>query len=210
MTGRLHKSGLTPSGPAGSSGTRAQRPGGRTASLAAAADASPKVAAQVRLQASADTLQRREGDAALQRQLEEEEPLQGKAIQCQGEEEELQMKPATTGSGGLPAQLSEGIAALSGHDVSDVRVHRNSAAPAAVGAHAFAQGTHIHVAPGQDRHLPHEAWHVVQQREGRVPETTQVAGVPVNDDAGLEREADSMGQRAATRGGSLQRRATRG
>ncbi|MEL6127089.1 MAG: DUF4157 domain-containing protein, partial [Pseudomonadota bacterium] len=37
---------------------------------------------------------------------------------------------------------------------------------------AYAQGSNIHLGPGQDQHLPHEAWHVVQQRQGRVPTTT--------------------------------------
>lgn len=37
-----------------------------------------------------------------------------------------------------------------------------------VGALAYARGNDVHLAPGQERHLPHEAWHVVQQREGRV------------------------------------------
>lgn len=100
-------------------------------------------------------------------------------------------------SGGLPPQLKAGIEALSGLSMDDVRVHRNSSRPAALQAHAFAQGNDIHLAPGQDHHLPHEAWHVVQQKQGRVRATLQLAaGVPVNDDAGLEREADVMGARA--------------
>jgi hypothetical protein len=45
--------------------------------------------------------------------------------------------------------------------------------------------------------LPHEAWHLVQQAQGRVRPTMQMkGGVPVNDDAALEREADVMGERA--------------
>ena len=38
-------------------------------------------------------------------------------------------------------------------------------------AHAYAQGTDIHIGPGQEKHLPHEAWHVVQQKQGRVKPT---------------------------------------
>ncbi|WP_204278956.1 hypothetical protein, partial [Klebsiella aerogenes] len=60
-----------------------------------------------------------------------------------------------------------------------------------------AQGTDIHLAPGQERHLPHEAWHVVQQRSGRVRPTMRLGGTAINDDAGLEAEADRMGTRAA-------------
>ena len=103
---------------------------------------------------------------------------------------------AETGSG-LPAPLKAGIERLSGLAMDDVRVHRNSAQPARFGAHAYTQGRDIHVGPGQERHLPHEAWHVVQQKQGRVKPTMQMHGaVPVNDDAGLEREADVMGTRA--------------
>ena len=68
--------------------------------------------------------------------------------------------------------------------------------PAAVQAHAYTQGTEIHIAPGQERHLPHEAWHVAQQMAGRVQPTTEISGMPVNDNAALEHEADVMGARA--------------
>lgn len=97
---------------------------------------------------------------------------------------------------GLPDGLKTGVEALSGLSLDDVRVHRNSGKPAALQAHAYAQGTDIHVAPGQERHLPHEAWHVVQQKQGRVRPTMQMRGAPINDDAGLEHEADTMGARA--------------
>lgn len=63
---------------------------------------------------------------------------------------------------------------------------------------AYAQGTDIHVAPGQEKYLPHEAWHVVQQKQGRVQPTTQMkGGVNVNDDKELEKEADVMGSKAS-------------
>ena len=62
---------------------------------------------------------------------------------------------------------------------------------------AYAQGSDIHVAPGQEQHLPHEAWHIVQQAQGRVKPTMQMKhGVPGNDDAGLEHQADVMGAKA--------------
>lgn len=98
---------------------------------------------------------------------------------------------------GLPDQLKLGIESLSGMDMSDTRVHYNSTTPAQLQAHAFAQGNNIHIAPGQEQHLPHEAWHVVQQKQGRVKATKQLKGKTlVNDDAGLEREADIMGAKA--------------
>ncbi|MEG3147382.1 DUF4157 domain-containing protein [Sphingomonas sp. RT2P30] len=99
---------------------------------------------------------------------------------------------------GLPDQLKLNLEAMSGMTMDDVRVHRNSAAPAQLSAHAYAQGSDIHIGPGQERHLPHEAWHVVQQKRGQVKATRQLKqGVAINDDVGLEAEADIMGARAS-------------
>ncbi|HEX7243508.1 MAG TPA: DUF4157 domain-containing protein [Longimicrobiaceae bacterium] len=105
----------------------------------------------------------------------------------------IQAKPNRTG---LPGRLKAGIERLSGVPLDDVKVHYDSARPAGVEAAAYTQGTEIHVAPGQHEHLAHEAWHVVQQKQGRVKPTIRVGGKPVNDDAGLEREADRMGAKA--------------
>jgi len=81
--------------------------------------------------------------------------------------------------------------------MDDVRVHYNSDKPAQLQAHAYAQGAEIHLASGQEKYLPHEAWHVVQQKQGRVKATVQAKGsAPVNDDGGLENEADVMGAKA--------------
>jgi Domain of unknown function (DUF4157) len=102
--------------------------------------------------------------------------------------------PNTTG---LPDNLKAGVESLSGMSMDGVNVHYNSEQPAQLNALAYAQGTDIHVGPGQEQHLPHEAWHVVQQAQGRVKPTTQLKeGVPVNDDIGLEAEADAMGKKA--------------
>ena len=98
---------------------------------------------------------------------------------------------------GLPDDLKSGIENLSGHSMDDVNVHRNSDKPQQVQAHAYAQGTDIHLGPGQEKHLPHEAWHVVQQKQGRVKPTMQMMKkVNINDDLVLEKEADVMGNRA--------------
>ena len=98
---------------------------------------------------------------------------------------------------GLPDKLKSGIEHLSGYSLNDVKVHYNSAKPAQLQAHAYAQGTDIHIASGQEKHLAHEAWHVIQQKQGRVQPTVQLKGnVNVNDDAGLENEADVMGAKA--------------
>lgn len=100
-------------------------------------------------------------------------------------------------STGMPDNLKSGIENLSGYAMDDVKVHYNSAKPAQLNAHAYAQGTDIHLAPGQEKHLPHEAWHVVQQKQGRVRPTVQLKGkVAINDDEELEHEADVMGEKA--------------
>lgn len=115
----------------------------------------------------------------------------------QGQKSQItQLREAPRHSNGLPAQLQRGIEALSGMDMSGVRVHRNSAKPAQLSAHAYAQGRDIHLGPGQEKHLPHEAWHVVQQAQGRVPATVQAKSTSINDDPGLEAEATRMGDRA--------------
>ena len=106
----------------------------------------------------------------------------------------------TPNNTGLPDNLKHGIESLSGMSMDNVKVHYNSSKPAQLNAHAYAQGADIHLAPGQEKHLPHEAWHVVQQAQGRVKPTMQMkTGVPVNDDKELEHEADVMGQRALQR-----------
>ncbi|MCR4887986.1 MAG: DUF4157 domain-containing protein [Ruminococcus sp.] len=97
----------------------------------------------------------------------------------------------------LPAQLKANIEAMSGFSMDDVRVHYNSSKPAQMKALAYTQGTDIHVGPGQEKHLGHEAWHVVQQKQGRVAPTAQLKGVNVNTDSSLEHEADVMGARAS-------------
>ncbi|TCP40171.1 eCIS core domain-containing protein [Rhodovulum marinum] len=151
-------------------------PGGTLDALRDAAGASRATRDLVQLQAMADALQRTPE--------EDEELLQGKA----------------SGASGLPTRLRAGVERLSGRDMRGVNVHYNSPRPAAVQAHAFARAADIHLPPGQERHLPHEAWHIVQQAEGRVAPTAEIAGQPVNDDAGLEREADAMGARAPQEG----------
>ena len=104
--------------------------------------------------------------------------------------------PPRPNNTGLPDDLKNGIESLSGYSLDNVRVHYNSPKPATVQALAYTQGTDIHVAPGQEHALPHEAWHVAQQMAGRVTPTTNIGGMPVNDNAALEHEADVMGEKA--------------
>jgi hypothetical protein len=97
---------------------------------------------------------------------------------------------------GIPAPLQAGLEQLSGLDLSGIRVHTNSAKPAQLNALAYTQGQDIELRTGQEQHLPHEGWHAVQQMQGRVKPTMQAQRVSINDDEGLEREADVLGAKA--------------
>lgn len=98
---------------------------------------------------------------------------------------------------GLPNRLKSGIESLSGLSMDHVKVHYNSDKPAQFQAHAYAQGNEIYLGAGQEKHLAHEAWHVVQQAQGRVRPTLQMKAGAVNNDPLLEQEADFMGEKAA-------------
>jgi hypothetical protein len=104
---------------------------------------------------------------------------------------------------GLPDGLKAGVEQLAGMSLNDVKVHYNSSRPARIQARAYTQGTEIHVGPGQEEHLAHEAWHVVQQKQGRVRATMKMRGQGVNDDTALEQEADVMAGRAGREGQAL-------
>ncbi len=135
--------------------------------------------------------------------MEGEEPLQAKTDEPV-QREQAETPPPKPNSTGLPDNLKAGIENLSGISMDHVKVHYNSDKPAQLQAHAYAQGSEIHVASGQEQHLPHEAWHVVQQAQGRVNPTMQMKGnVQVNDNKGLENEADVMGAMAVNHGRNL-------
>lgn len=103
------------------------------------------------------------------------------------DKEQKEERPNRTG---IPDSLRQQAEQKSGLSFEDVRVHYHSPRPAKVGALAYTQGNHIYVAPGQERHLPHELGHIVQQKEGRVAATRQLNGYNINDDQMLESEAD--------------------
>jgi hypothetical protein len=136
---------------------------------------------------------------AAQNSPQTQQTIQLREMMDQHSESKNTVVPTQPNKTGLPDQLKTGVENLSGYSMDDVRVHRNSPKPAQLQAHAYAKGTDIHLAHGQEKHLPHEAWHVVQQKQGRVKPTMQMKGkVNVNDDAGLEREADVMGGKATS------------
>jgi hypothetical protein len=121
--------------------------------------------------------------------------LQTMAVNHSPQQQPIQKKKNNKG---LPDYLKSGTENFSGYSMDDVRVHYSSDKPAQLQAHAYAQGTEIHLASGQEKHLPHEAWHVAQQKQGRVKPTKQMNGkVCINDDSSLEREADVMGAKGA-------------
>ncbi len=149
---------------------------------------------------SADIIQRAERDPSTLTQsdiIQLQRTIGNQAVaQLFAESTQSPPVPKTENKTGLPNTLKAGIENLSGLSMDDVRVHYNSTKPAQLQALAYTQGAGIHVGPRQERHLPHEGWHVVQQRQGRVKATSQYMGAAINDDRELEREANTMGNRA--------------
>ena len=98
---------------------------------------------------------------------------------------------------GIPDDLKLGMENLTGISLNDVRVHKNSNEPSNFSALAYAKGSNIHLGPGQEKHLPHELGHIVQQKQGRVKPTMQVnEDIKINDDNNLEKDADNLGDKA--------------
>ncbi len=165
-------------------------------------DNRPEAAAQRKLQEKANNSPQVSQLRAFQ-EMTINSPQVKQAVQLQAmadnytaqQQQSIQIKENNTG---LPDNLKTGMENLSGMSLDDVKVHRNSDKPAHLHAHAYAyaQGTDIHLGPGQDKYLPHELGHIVQQKQGRVKLTMQMKG-KVNDDAGLEKEADVMGAKAS-------------
>lgn len=133
-------------------------------------------------------------------------PLQLKTNTIQKQEEEQEEQPIqqkSTNPNGLPNTIQTQMENALGADFSSVNIHTNSQSATDVGALAYTQGNDVHFAPGQynpetnsgQELIGHELTHVVQQREGRVQPTTQAAGLPLNDDKGLEAEADEGGRK---------------
>ncbi|MCD8184817.1 MAG: DUF4157 domain-containing protein [Bacteroides sp.] len=137
------------------------------------------------------------GKFVAQRDEDEDDLLQGKF------EQPVQAK--SENQTGIPDNVRQRMEDSFGTDFSSVRVHPESSKAPEVGALAYTQGTDIHFAPGQfkpdtstgQQLLGHELAHVIQQAEGRVQPTTEIGGMAVNDNEGLEHEADVLGAKAA-------------
>jgi hypothetical protein len=105
-------------------------------------------------------------------------------------------KPKSANVNASAEKIKTNMENISGVSLADVKVRYNSEQPSKLGALAFTKGNEIHVAPGQEMHLPHEMWHAVQQKQGRVKPTGSIKGNKVNRSAVLEKEADVMGMKA--------------
>lgn len=106
-----------------------------------------------------------------------------------------QVKQRKANRTGIPDRMKDNAEQMTGFSLDHVKVHRNSDMPSQVGALAYAQGSDIFLGSGQDHHLGHELGHVVQQMQGRVAATGSVNGMALNDNPGLEHEADQLGIR---------------
>ena len=103
----------------------------------------------------------------------------------------------------LPPAIQRHMEGVVGAPLGDVRVRVGPEA-SALGAVAFTMGSTIHFAPGRYdpssrqglQLLGHELAHVVQQRQGRVPNPFG-SGIAVVSDRALEAQADAIGIKAA-------------
>ncbi|MCH2044850.1 MAG: DUF4157 domain-containing protein [Saprospiraceae bacterium] len=104
----------------------------------------------------------------------------------------------TENTTGLPDDLKANMELDSGLDLSEVRVHYNSALPATMNAHAITKGMNIHIASGAEKYLPEEAAHLLQQLKGQVkPDVSLTNGtddVSMNVDDSLETDAVQKGK----------------
>lgn len=117
---------------------------------------------------------------------------------CPGCVGEGVVEPDAGNCSSMPPLLKQNLERVSGFDLSDVQVYRDSSQAAWLDAEAVTHGRQIHLGPGAESHLAHEAWHVVQQRQGRVVPRGALHGIDINDDVALEAEADRMGERLSS------------
>ena len=110
--------------------------------------------------------------------------------------------PPAGGGRPMPLQLNRQLAPAFGRDLSFIRIHRDSDFVTR-GATAMTLGADIHFARGRfaphtdsgRRTVAHEVTHVIQQLSDRV-EAPKDAGLAINTDPHLEREADRLSRRA--------------
>lgn len=100
--------------------------------------------------------------------------------------------PAGAGEA-LPAHIRTHHETASGVSLHDAQVFRNSPLPERWNAEALTFGRRVFLGPGKERHLAHEAWHVVQQKRKAVHADFRIGKTGVNTSARFENEADRMG-----------------
>jgi len=123
------------------------------------------------------------------------EDLTGKEIQT----------PVQRKENPFPPDVQAKMESAFNEDFSSVRIQTNSRQAENLNALAYTQGEEIYFAPGQyspnnlkgQQLIGHELTHIVQQRNGVVTPTVQAKGFNINNDKGLEQEADAMGEKAA-------------
>jgi hypothetical protein len=113
----------------------------------------------------------------------EQEQHESEASEGAEQSHQAAAQPQYTGRGAIPP-VNTDLSAV-GVSASD-RAFGGGAA--GIGAMAYTGGASP-LAPGGQAHVPHEAAHVVQQKQGRVAK-------PAVEDEGLEHEADEMGATA--------------
>lgn len=115
------------------------------------------------------------------------------SVQRKSRSEEMRSAGAENRTG-IPTQLKERMEQHTGLSLDDVRVHYHSDKPGRLDALAYTQGNQVYLGAGQEKHLPHELGHVVQQKLGKVQaDTRHESGALMNTDLRLEREADEIG-----------------
>ena len=108
--------------------------------------------------------------------------------------------------------VSDNVSALTGVDVSDTKVHRDSELPAQVGAKAMAVGDTVFFGKGQDsaETMGHELAHIAQNKTGNAPQV-QASGLEVTAaNSSYEDYADSVGAAAAKSSSQVSNMATSG
>lgn len=95
--------------------------------------------------------------------------------------------------------IAQNVSALTGVDVTDTHVHRESELPAQVGAKAMAVGDTVFVGAGHDsaETVGHELAHIAQNKTGNAP-AVQASGLAVTAaNSPYEDYADAVGQAAS-------------
>jgi len=124
------------------------------------------------------------------RKLEQEADVMGeRAAESDSETTQIEPEPKISK---LPEKLKAGIERLSGAKLDNIEVHHDSEKPGQIGALAYAKGSDIYLAPGQEDTLPHEAWHAAQQKQGIVKPTDIVKGKSENSGDKLETKTNTI------------------